>query len=136
MTVSKYSWQFCLFAIIALLGSYYLYERHNLSESQNVYELTTGVVTGCGSAGRGHGGAPELYFRYEVGSSSVVGSYYTSEFTKSTMRNYLIGHTFPVLWEKGWLGYQGTMLITPKNFTTYGYEFPDSLRWVLKYINR
>jgi hypothetical protein len=47
----------------------------------------------------------------------------------------LVGKSFPVVYDKDDEN-NNMMLITPKNFERFNIPFPDSLEWVLKYLQQ
>ncbi len=49
---------------------------------------------------------------------------------------YVINRTFPVLINKINPQEYSKLLVVPEDFQEYGLPFPDSLKWILKYINR
>lgn len=54
----------------------------------------------------------------------------------SKLSKHVIGQTFPVLASPANPDKYSKILVVPEDFEEYGLSFPDSLKWVLKYIDR
>ena len=115
---------FCIIWVV-----YGLYVGKRLRED---HKIGTGTVISTNKAGRGKHG-PYLTYEYRIKEEFITAGNNWQEFEFSTS-HYLVGRTFPVVYRKGLLGYDDYLLITPEDFKAYGYDFPDSLNWVLKYI--
>jgi hypothetical protein len=97
------------------------------------HQLSSGKIITWNKGGRGDFG-PTIYYVYQRGSVAKSASRRHSELIYSIKE--LENHFFPVVYQKHWWGYIEEILITPKDFEYYGYSFPDSQKWVLKYIRR
>ncbi len=102
-------------------------------DTRKNHSLAVGKVLSYDGGGRGNSG-PGIYYVYEVDGLPIYSS------MRKGRLNYgpkgLVNHYFPVVYRKGLLGYFDIILIAPYDFEYYGYTFPDSLRWVLPYLNR
>jgi len=97
------------------------------------HSLTIGEITTCTNGGKGNFG-PGIKYIYTVNGIQINGSRRHSELIYSI--HEMEHHTFPVVYNKSWFGYNDVILITPNDFAYYGYSFPDSLKWILKYVNK
>lgn len=52
------------------------------------------------------------------------------------MKLFVFNRTFPVLINKNNPKKYSKLLVVPEDFQEFGLEFPDSLKWILKYIDR
>ena len=102
-------------------------------EIRKKHHLAIGKVLEVNVGGRGNWG-PGINYVYVVNGRSISGSGSNHELMYSA--HDLENHSFPVVYEETWFGYIDFLLITPRDFAYYGYAFPDSLRWVLKYMKK
>ncbi len=116
------------FVITGALIALYLYGQ----EFRQNHNLTFGKVLRYTWGGKGNTG-PGIYYVYEVDGFMIY-----SSTTKSRLKygpHGLINKSFPIIYRKNYFTYVDNILITPDDFEYYGYTFPDSLRWVLPYLN-
>ena len=97
------------------------------------HHLTVGQIIKCDNGGRGNFG-PGINYRFNVGAAFVYGSRLHGGLKYNI--HVLENHSFPVVYQKHWFGYIDVILITPNDFAYYGYSFPDSLKWVIKYMKK
>ncbi len=95
--------------------------------------LTTGFVKDINGGGKGNFG-PGIVYEYDRNGETVSSSRRHGEL-KYSIREFG-GHYFPVIYGHNGLWYDDNILITPNDFEQYGYTFPDSLKWVLEYIDK
>lgn len=67
-------------------------------------------------------------YEYNVNNKKYI------EISKYKSIANIIGKKFPVLYQCN-NPHHSVLLITPKDFNDFGYEFPDSLNWVLPLID-
>lgn len=79
-------------------------------------------------------------FEYTFQFNDTLYNGWSNSNGKATDYSNLSGHLytkfFPVLLSTKDPQEYSTILIVPEDFEAYGLKFPDSLRWVLKYIDR
>ena len=97
------------------------------------HHLTTALIIECDGGGKGNWG-PGIHYEYSVNKKIIKSSMRKGELQYSIQP--LNGHSFPVIYKKRWFGYNDVILITPNDFAYYGYDFPDSLNWVIKYLKK
>ena len=117
-----------LIVCISILVVYY----HG-QEFRKQHHLTVAKVLHCDGGGKGNAG-PGIYYVYELGGKMISSSRRHGEL-KYSIHN-LENHFFPVVYQKNWFGYDDIILITPHDFSYYGYSFPDSLNWILPLIKK
>jgi hypothetical protein len=94
-------------------------------------------VTDCSSGGRGNAGGIWIdYILYAEGKKYKGSSLYlTSDFDVGDVADHMLYKTFPAAYNPGNPSISSLMIL-PKDFTRYGYQFPDSLKWVLQYVKK
>ncbi|OJX00294.1 MAG: hypothetical protein BGO70_08955 [Bacteroidetes bacterium 43-93] len=115
-------------AIILLIASQY---KKSFREN---HKMTVGQIFASkkGYGSRGNFGV-DIQYKYFVNGHVQYASTRDRNLRFNTGQ-FMIGKYFPVLYKKTLFGYDETILITPSEFKSYGYAFPDSLRWIIKYI--
>ena len=97
--------------------------------------LINGQIISCDNGGKGNNG-PSINYIYEINGKKMY-DYACNSSLKYGINKAFQGHFFPVVFSKSWLGINMPhMLITPTDFTYFGYGFPDSLNWVLAYTEK
>ena len=97
--------------------------------------MATGTITGFSSAYK-RADALEFFFKHNeqiyttITNSSGKGTDY------ETLYKYIKGKSFPVIFNKADPKKYSVLLVVPEDFEEYGLKYPDSLNWVLKYLNR
>lgn len=125
---------FLSFVILFTIGIviYALWSKNKLQENHTVI---TGKIINCQNGSRGNGGS--LFFDYSISIANknynASSSYWTNELSFFAAEKYFVGKTFPVAYNPSKPS-ESSILITPKDFSRYGYPFPDSLKWVLQYL--
>jgi|GEM_PF-1640394 len=122
-----------MIVVILIICAVLLVYEH-AQQFKNDHNLTIGKVVKCDGGGKGNFG-PGIYYEYYNVGKMHKGS------TRNTKLPYnigksILGKSFPVVYKEYWYGYANTILITPEDFKAFGYSFPDSLKWVLPYMNR
>lgn len=97
------------------------------------HTLVIGKIVMCDKGGKGNFG-PSIFYEYKVDSTLRSASRRHGKLVYSIRG--LENHLFPVVYAKNWWGYSETILMTPDDFTYYGYTFPDSLNWILQYMKQ
>jgi hypothetical protein len=87
--------------------------------------LVTGNILGFSKGGSNSG----TFIDYQYNFQNKV---YNGTDTKTVNGRIFIKKNFPVVINKKWPS-SSKILLLPENFEEYGYSFPDSLKWVLKY---
>ena len=122
-----------LLLTFCLIGSIWGILRKNTLE-QN-YKLTIAKPISFTAGGRGNAGGIWIDYLLDINGKQYKGSsrYLTNEITTENLRNFILFKTFPAAYSPSNPS-NSSILITPRNFTNYGYTFPDSLTWVLQYF--
>lgn len=119
------------FAIFAFVCMFFLLNRH---KSPAPTGITRGTIT-CNK--QGQNSADNLFqYSYIIKGISYTG---TLNVPAGVIKDSLVGKSFPVIYDtaiKQGIGTPVTanILITQADFKKYDMPFPDSLKWVLKYI--
>lgn len=125
---------------IAILGAFaiyiivsYIYFNHQADKLLKHHKSTNGTIVKCNFLPK-TGGDTKIFYEYTVNQILV------KDDRRSPLKDYkstqeLIGKNFLVVYndENNELSF---LLITPQEFEKYGYSFPDSLNWVLKYVDK
>ncbi|MBS1780159.1 MAG: hypothetical protein JST70_12580 [Bacteroidetes bacterium] len=130
-TPNKLNTIISVLVLSALIGMiiYSLFEREQLANNNC---LTTGIVTQCKFLPRS-GGRIGVRYHYTVNSKVFNGSSTRIGLNQNDCDSLIIGKNFPVLYNPD-NNCLSALLLTPGDFKTYTYKFPDSLKWILKYI--
>ena len=95
------------------------------------HALTTARVYRYSSGGRGNAGGTWIDFTINVNAKTYSGTtrFLTSELSGTTIEKYLLHKTVPAVYspENPSISH---LLLRPKDFERWGYQFPDSLLWV------
>ncbi len=120
-----------LLALAVVFSS--LYERSKLEKK---HLITTGLIYDWESGGKSSPGSKYINYEFYLGSKKIKGErMYSNESLKlSFVENYLINKYFPIVYSPEYPK-NSAILITPKDFAQFEIPFPDSLNWVLPYIN-
>jgi hypothetical protein len=107
--------------------------RRNLLNNQR---FSAGIVTGFLAGGRGSAGVMSINFKFVVKGQYYNGSsgYSDMNLSSANFDSIFKGKTFPVIYD-GSNPHNADILITPTFFKHFGVPFPDSLKWVLEYVN-
>ncbi len=62
------------------------------------------------------------------------GSLNSNEICFSNVKSFFLGKTFPIVYKSNSAD-NSHLLIRPRDFEKFHLVFPDSLRWVLKYLH-
>jgi len=121
-----------LFGFCSCLIIFGIWQKRRLEENHRI-----GLAYAYNSSTGGLGNAGRLYvdFTINVQGKTFKGSsvYQTSEILVGPFRGNIIGKSFPAVYNPKYPSISA-ILITPKDFSRYGYSFPDSLQWVLRYL--
>jgi hypothetical protein len=122
-----------ILGICAALIIYGIYEANRLSVDHKL--VNDGLICECHGGGRGNGGTLFVEYNFSLNGRKIHGSasYVTSQLAVTDCREYFVGHYFPVLYECNNLS-NNIILVTPEVFEKYNIGFPDSLKWVNKYL--
>lgn len=108
----------------------------NKSNLQRNHQLTIGTIEDCENGG-GRGNAGRIYLSYTFSvdgkNYNAQSTYFSTEISYFDGVKFFVGKKFPVMYYPQNPS-NASILITPKNFTRWGYSFPDSLNWVLQYL--
>ena len=111
--------------LFAFCGAYIFWGFYDRNKLQKKHLLTIGKID---NLSQGKGSSLSVHFTFyakgEVRENS--GGYTTSDFSSSDFNNYFLGKTFPVVYNPDDPSISAIMLF-PKQFKLYGYQFPDSL---------
>jgi hypothetical protein len=112
--------------IVARVNTYLLKKNHSLVQ---------GRVYNCRSGGRGNESYIFAEYTFNVNNREYTNSmqYLASSISYNDCDRYLINRTFPIIYQEG-RPKNSTILITPLDFKYWGYQFPDSLRWVVRLL--
>jgi hypothetical protein len=125
---------FSLF-IVFVIGYvvYALVAKHNLEKDHN---LTVANTYDCSANGRGNAGGLYIEYTYKIDGRQYkeTAALSTSELSLDDCKEYFIGKDLPLVYLPSNPS-NSSLLIRPIDFKRFGYPFPDSLKWVLKYVN-
>lgn len=80
--------------------------------------------------------ALNYFYEYNGNAYSTYASSSGKPSDYDGLRLLVLDRTFPVLINKDNPQEYSKLLVVPEDFEEYGLPFPDSLKWVLKYIKR
>lgn len=109
--------------------SYAIYSRNKLRKN---FLLTTGKVTECRFLPKS-GGNISLIYEYNLNSNLISQSSTRKGITVNDCNTHLLGKTFPVSFNPD-DSELSMILMEPSDFEDFGYNFPDSLKWVSLYF--
>ncbi len=112
--------------IVARVNTYLLRKNHI---------LTLGRVYNCRSGGRGNEGFIFVEYRFNVDNKEYCksGQYLASSISYADCDQYIADRSFPIIYQEN-RPKNSTVLITPLDFKYWGYQFPDSLHWVVRLL--
>ena len=104
---------------------------------ENRHQLTVALTQKVTGGGLGNAGRLFLDYTLEVKGKLYKGSnvFLTNELNWNDAEQYFIKKTFPSVYNPDNPSIS-LMLITPKDFSRFGYKFPDSLNWVKSFIKQ
>ncbi len=104
-----------------------LIQHHNISVAK---------VTDCSYGGRGHVGTITFLYIFQFNDKEIEGSktFNSDELNFSDAKSFFLNRTFPVIYDSSSPNIN-FLLIRPADFEKFHYTFPDSLKWVIKYVN-
>jgi hypothetical protein len=118
-------------AIVVILSiSWIVFFSSEGSKLRKNHILTQGLISSISGGGKGNWG-PAIAYKYYVKGKLQESSKRHGELKYAI--NDFIGKPFPIVFRHRVCWYDDDILITPNDFKRYGYEFPDTLKWVLKY---
>lgn len=122
-----------LLLAFCVIGAIWGILRQNSLKKKN--EIGTCRTTAFTAGGRGNAGGIWIDYILDLNGKEYKGSsrYLTNEITSDDLQNYILHKTFPVAYNPSNPSVS-SILITPKDFSRYGYPFHDSLKWVLQYF--
>lgn len=122
-----------LLLVFCVVGAIWGIARQNSLKKSN--KIATGTATGFRAGGRGNAGGILIHFVLTVHGKEYKGSssYETTEISVYDVQTHIINKRFPVIYNPSNPSIS-SLLITPKDFSRFGYSFPDSLTWVLQYF--
>jgi hypothetical protein len=108
-----------------------IYGRFKLN---NKFSLTSAKVTNCRFLPKSAGNI-DMTYEYYVNSKKVIRSSPRIWLTTTSCNEHFLGKTFPVVYNPDDKEISA-LLLTPSDFKRFKYSFPDSLKWVVKYIDK
>jgi len=108
------------------------YRTYQLSHS---HSLSSGYALQCSAGGKGATGYVDFSFKLNGKSINTSCALDESEISIYDCQTYLAGKYFPVIYNPDNPS-NAKMLMSVNDFKKYGYDFPDSLHWVLNYIKK
>jgi hypothetical protein len=124
--IKKYFLGGTLILIFFILFSIPYYDNYFLKKNKL---LISGTIIKFESGGGKNSVVDYINYKYNYNSKE-----YNDIKTKTVNGKIFLGQNFPVIINKKKPS-SSKMLILPIDFEEYGYSFPDSLKWVLKYKN-
>lgn len=114
--------------VVARVNTYLLKKGHI---------LTHGHVYHCQMGGKGSADRLFVEYRFNVGENEYKNcmQYLASSISYADCDRYLVDRTFPIIYQEG-RPKNSTILITPLDFKYWGYQFPDSLQWVVRLLKK
>ena len=105
------------------------------SQLEKFYKVTIAKTVGVSGGGKGNAGRLFLKYLIQVDGKQYKDSkaFLTSEVSWEDCEKHLTGKTFPAVYNPDYPSIS-FMLITPKDFARFRQAFPDSLKWVVKYV--
>ncbi|MFN4246661.1 MAG: hypothetical protein ACK4EY_03005 [Flavipsychrobacter sp.] len=119
--------------ILVLVAAWFYVGRTDYDTLQKNHLITNGVVIDVGYGGR-YSTCMHVSYVYYADGLEKGGNTQNCRLKANT--SALVGWSFPVVYMEIGSKYVDDILITPNDFKHYGYAFPDSLTWVLAYLNK
>ena len=123
-----------LFAVLAFLIAWWMLGRYLGNELRENHTLTQGIVTSVSKVSNKGRKGPSIKINYKRKNELITATIRKTQL-KYSIDNF-VGKSFPVVYRWNGLWYDDNILITPNDFSSFGYPFPDSLKWVLEYIEK
>jgi hypothetical protein len=122
-----------ILVLLSLIGiiMYSLYARKKIADK---HMITRGNIIECEFLPRS-GGRTGLKYRYSINSEIFNSSSTRIEISEKTCDSFFVGRSFPILYNPDDKKLS-TILLTPSDFKAYGLFFPDSLKWILKHVDK
>lgn len=109
------------------------YAIHQTQKLKKKHIITSGTIIKCSTGLKGQIGT-WFDFKYNVNDDEFIGSSLYREFYFKDCAQHLKGKSFPIVYSPDDKT-NSAILLTPKEFKSYDMEFPDSLKWLLQYID-
>lgn len=111
----------------------YAFVRKNTLEKNP--QLGVAVTYDYSVNGRGNAGGLNIEYAFNLNAKKYKATLAltTYELSAYNCKNYFIGTSFPVVYDPSNPS-NSLLLIRPKDFKRFGIPFPDSLNWVLRYL--
>lgn len=130
MTSKRKNYLFGLLLLAFILGMviWGFIQRNTIRKS---HALTTARVYRYSSGGRGNAGGTWIDFTINVNAKTYRGTtrFLTSELSGTAIEKYLLHKAVPAVYSPEDPSISD-LLLRPKDFKRWGYQFPDSLRWI------
>jgi hypothetical protein len=126
---------FFLVTLILLCTLVFIIGTYDKKELSRNHLLTTGVITNCSVGSKGSSGTLFIDFSFFVDDTKYnrSTSFKLKEIAFKDCNNFFFNKNLPVVFNPENPSVC-LLLITPKDFSRFGYQFPDSLKWVLQYV--
>jgi len=124
---------FFVLAIPLIIG----YINHNKFKKKLTENsiIVPGKITGFDKTYK-RADALNYIFEYNKIEYKKVGNSNGKATDYEAVQKHVLYRTFPVLINKNNPKKYSKLLVVPEDFQEFGLEFPDSLKWILKYIDR
>jgi hypothetical protein len=100
------------------------------------HKMTNCIIYSMYYGGKGSKGQYGLYYNFLFNEKSYKSTVLlTGYVSKLNSKNYFINRTFPIAFNKNF-PYLSQPLIFPNDFKEFNIPFPDSLNWVVQYIEK
>ncbi len=120
----------------AIVVGYIIYGFIGRSRLIEHHEIISGKVYNCSKGVKGSPEACNVRYSYNLNGKEYEGAtlFSPAELRYEDCLAHLTGHIFPVVYETGNAA-NSVILLTPGASRLYGYNFPDSLKWVAAYVH-
>ncbi len=124
-----------IFSII-LISGVFVWSKLSKNALLKNHIIANAKITDCTYGGRGNAATITYYFIFYENDKEVKGSgsLNSNEISFSNVKSFLLGKTFPVVYNSN-NAENNYLLVRPRDFEKFHYEFPDSIQWVLKYLH-
>ncbi len=141
MALSKTA-KFVVFGVILLsipciFIGYMVYGFMGRSNLINHHGFVAGKISGCTKGVKGSPAACNVRYHYVVDGSAYDGVtlFRPADLTYEDCRDHLTGFSFPVVYETGNPA-NSVILLSPAASKLYHYAFPDSVKWVARFVHQ